>query len=45
METTWTVDPIHSDVQFKIKHLVISTVTGALISLKEQLQQLMALKM
>jgi len=29
METTWTVDPIHSDVQFKIKHLVISTVTGA----------------
>lgn len=27
--TTWVVDPIHSDVQFKIKHLVISTVTGA----------------
>ncbi len=25
---TWVVDPIHSDVQFKIKHLVISTVTG-----------------
>lgn len=29
METTWVVDPVHSDVQFKIKHLVISTVTGA----------------
>ncbi|QNL48612.1 YceI family protein [Olivibacter sp. SDN3] len=27
--TTWTVDPTHSDVQFRIKHLVISTVTGA----------------
>lgn len=29
MATTWVVDPVHSDVQFKIKHLVISTVTGA----------------
>jgi len=27
--TTWVIDPIHSDVQFKIKHLVISSVTGA----------------
>lgn len=25
---TWTIDPMHSDVQFKIKHLVISNVTG-----------------
>lgn len=25
----WIVDPTHSEVQFKIKHLVISTVTGA----------------
>lgn len=25
---TWTIDPSHSEVQFKIKHLVISTVTG-----------------
>jgi polyisoprenoid-binding protein YceI len=24
----WVVDPMHSEVQFKIKHLVISTVTG-----------------
>lgn len=27
--TKWVVDPMHSEVQFKIKHLVISTVTGA----------------
>ncbi|MET4082644.1 polyisoprenoid-binding protein YceI [Pedobacter sp. UYP30] len=26
---TWVVDPMHSDVLFKIKHLVISTVTGS----------------
>ncbi|AUD05848.1 YceI family protein [Spirosoma pollinicola] len=26
--TNWVVDPMHSEVQFKIKHLVISTVTG-----------------
>lgn len=26
--TTWAVDPMHSEVQFKVKHLVISTVTG-----------------
>jgi len=27
-KTTWTIDPTHSEVQFKVKHLVISTVTG-----------------
>jgi len=27
--TRWKVDPAHSEVQFKVKHLVISTVTGA----------------
>ncbi len=26
--TTWVIDPMHSDVLFRIKHLVISTVTG-----------------
>lgn len=26
--TTWVIDPTHSEVQFKVKHLVISTVTG-----------------
>ncbi len=27
--TTWVIDTIHSDVLFKIKHLVISNVTGS----------------
>lgn len=26
--TKWTIDPTHSEVTFKIKHLMISTVTG-----------------
>lgn len=26
--TKWTIDPSHSEVSFKVKHLVISTVTG-----------------
>jgi polyisoprenoid-binding protein YceI len=29
MATIWNIDPTHSEVQFKVKHLVISTVTGA----------------
>ena len=24
----WKIDPLHSEVQFKVKHLMISTVTG-----------------
>jgi polyisoprenoid-binding protein YceI len=32
--TKWTLDPMHSEVQFKIKHLVISTVTGSFKSFK-----------
>lgn len=27
--TNWTVDPAHSEITFKVKHLVISTVTGS----------------
>jgi polyisoprenoid-binding protein YceI len=27
--TTWSIDPLHSEVLFKVKHLVISTVTGS----------------
>lgn len=26
--STWNIDPTHSEIQFKVKHLVISTVTG-----------------
>jgi polyisoprenoid-binding protein YceI len=28
-KTIWAIDPTHSEVNFKVKHLVISTVTGA----------------
>ena len=27
--TIWNIDPAHSEIQFKVKHLVISTVTGS----------------
>lgn len=27
-KTIWTIDPSHSEVQFKVKHLMVSTVTG-----------------
>jgi len=28
LKTKWIIDPMHSEVHFKVKHLVISTVTG-----------------
>jgi polyisoprenoid-binding protein YceI len=28
IKTKWGIDPTHTEVQFKVKHLVISTVTG-----------------
>lgn len=28
-KTLWKIDPTHSEIQFKVKHLVISTVTGS----------------
>jgi len=28
-KTKWAIDPMHSEVQFKVKHLLISTVTGS----------------
>lgn len=28
MSITWKVDPGHTDIQFKVKHLMITTVTG-----------------
>jgi polyisoprenoid-binding protein YceI len=28
-KTAWVIDPTHSEIQFKVKHLVISTVTGS----------------
>ncbi|HCD52725.1 MAG TPA: hypothetical protein DEQ34_09780 [Balneolaceae bacterium] len=28
-KTLWNIDPTHSEIEFKVKHLVISTVTGS----------------
>jgi polyisoprenoid-binding protein YceI len=36
--TKWTLDPTHSEVQFKIKHLVISTVTGSFKSFQGSME-------
>jgi polyisoprenoid-binding protein YceI len=33
--TKWVLDPMHSEVQFKVKHLVISTVTGSFKTLQK----------
>src|SRR5579863_2260373 len=30
--TKWVLDPTHSEVEFKVKHLMISTVTGTFSS-------------
>lgn len=27
--TTWKIDPTHSEVDFKVKHMMISTVSGS----------------
>lgn len=37
-KTLWKIDPIHSEVQFKVKHLVISTVTGSFGSYNGQIE-------
>jgi polyisoprenoid-binding protein YceI len=36
--TKWVLDPMHSEVQFKIKHLVISTVSGFFKNFEGQLE-------
>ena len=38
INTTWAIDPIHSVVQFKIKHLAVSNVTGNFNIFKGSLQ-------
>ena len=37
-KTTWGIDPTHTEVQFKVKHLVISTVTGYFKKFEGQLE-------
>ncbi|MGF7218882.1 polyisoprenoid-binding protein YceI [Spirosoma lacussanchae] len=36
--TTWVIDPTHSEVQFKVKHLMVSTVTGLFSQYEGQLE-------
>lgn len=36
--TLWSIDPAHSEVKFKVKHLVISTVTGQFKSIRGTVQ-------
>jgi len=35
---TWIIDPAHTEVKFKVKHLVISTVTGQFTSVRGTVQ-------
>lgn len=35
--TKWILDPTHSELQFKVKHLMISTVTGSIKSFSAEL--------
>jgi polyisoprenoid-binding protein YceI len=37
-KTIWNIDPTHSEIQFKVKHLVISTVTGSFNSFSGSLE-------
>jgi polyisoprenoid-binding protein YceI len=35
---TWTIDPAHSEIGFKVKHLVISTVSGKFTSFEGKME-------
>ncbi len=37
--TTWTLDPMHSEIQFKAKHMVISTVTGSFLEFSGKMEK------
>jgi len=36
--TTWIIDPTHSEIQFKAKHMVISTVTGSFLEFSGKME-------
>lgn len=36
--TKWTLDPTHSELEFKVKHLMITTVTGKLTEFTAELE-------
>jgi polyisoprenoid-binding protein YceI len=39
METTkWMIDPAHSEIQFKVKHMMITTVTGSFKEFKSEVE-------
>ncbi|NAW50860.1 hypothetical protein GNY06_05560 [Elizabethkingia argentiflava] len=38
MTTKWNLDPSHSEVHFKVKHMVISTVTGEFQTFKAEIE-------
>src|SRR5690554_4754674 len=37
-KTSWKVDPTHSEIEFKVKHMMISTVTGSFEQFDAQLE-------
>ena len=44
-KTNWVIDPAHSEIHFKVKHLVISNVTGAFDKFNGTVQTVMILPM
>jgi len=37
-KTLWKIDPTHLEVQFKVKHLVLSTITKSFSSVEGQIK-------
>lgn len=38
VKTVWAIDPMHSEIQFKVRHMMISTVTGQFNQFEGQLE-------
>lgn len=36
--TKWVIDPAHSDIEFKVKHMMITTVTGTFKEFKSEVE-------
>ena len=36
--TTWNIDPVHSNAQFKVKHMMISNVKGEFTAVTGKLE-------
>lgn len=37
-KTKWVIDPAHSEIQFKVKHMMITTVTGTFKEFKSEVE-------